>query len=179
MKVKGLWKDVRVYDASDLQQWLEQSLAGQTWFANETLRPSDRVRSLDKCWSDWADLASPPPTGALFQSAIAAARRTMVSRLSKDPDGPTVIAAASVEEAIAFLAQLFRSEDEELGRYRDRVLVFEKPGVLPRLAQGTQNFIPVAFSRDVERELGPFARLGAPSQPYSRTSRERKIHRWK
>jgi addiction module HigA family antidote len=158
MKATRQWKDVRAYDSSDLEQWLEQSLAGQAWFANETHRPSDGVRSLDKCWSDWADVASPPLTGTLFQTAIAAARRTMTSRLSKSPDGPTVIAADSVEEALAFLAQLFRTKDEDLGGYRDRVLVFDKPGVLPKLAQGAQNFVAVVLDRDVERELGPFAR---------------------
>lgn len=36
-KLKKAWEDVRVYDASDLEQWLAQSLAGQAWFANETL----------------------------------------------------------------------------------------------------------------------------------------------
>jgi addiction module HigA family antidote len=158
-KAGGQWKDVRAYDASDLEQWLEQSLAGQTWFANETLRPSRDVRSLDKCWSDWAEVSSPPLAGALFDSAIDAAKRTMLSRLSKSPDGPTVVAADSVEEALAFLSQLLSENGApELASYRDRVLVFDKPGVLPRLAQGTQNFIPVAFNRDVERELAPLAR---------------------
>ena len=89
-------------------------------------------RSLDKCWSDWASVSRIPLTGALFQPAIADARRKMASRLSNEPDGPTVIAADSVEEALAFLAQLFGSEDEEFGRYRDSVLVFGKPGVLSR-----------------------------------------------
>jgi hypothetical protein len=158
-KAKKQWKDVRAYDASDLEQWLEQSLAGQTWFANETLQPSQDVRSLDKCWSDWADVANPPLTGALFSSTIGVAKRTMLARLSKSPDGPTVIAADSVEEALAFLSQLLsESGGEELASYRDRVLVFDKPGVLPRLAQGAQNFIPVVFRRDVERELAPLAK---------------------
>lgn len=35
-KAKGLWKDVRAYDASDLEQWLEQSLPAQAWFAPST-----------------------------------------------------------------------------------------------------------------------------------------------
>ena len=157
MKAAGQWKDVRAYNSSDLEQWLEQSLAGQTWFANETQRPSDGVRSLDKCWSDWATVASPPLTGSLFEPAIAAARRKMTSRLSNAPDGPTVIAADSYQEALAFLSQLFKSEDENLGRYRDRMLVFDKVGVLPKLSQGARNFIPVAFDRMVERELGPIA----------------------
>jgi hypothetical protein len=36
--------------------------------------------------------------------------------------------------------------------------VFDKPGVLPRLAAGAQSFIPVVFTREVERELAPYAR---------------------
>jgi hypothetical protein len=158
-QAKGQWKDVRVYDASDLEQWLEQSLAGQTWFANETLQPSQDVRSLDKCWSDWADVTNPPLTGALFSSAIHATKTKMLARLSNSPDGPTVIAADSVEEALAFLSQLLSENGgDELAAYRDRILVFDRPGVLPRLAQGVQSFIPVAFRRDVERELAPLAR---------------------
>ena len=43
-------------------------------------------------------------------------------------------------------------------KYRDRVLVFDEPGVLPKLAQGSKDFIAVAAKRNVERELGPLAR---------------------
>ena len=158
-KAKGQWKDVRAYDSSDLEQWLEQSIAAQTWFANETLRPSNGVRSLDKSWSDWADVASPPLAGTLFAPAIDGAGRTMISRLSKQPDEPTVIAADSIEEALAFLAQLFgEAGGKELAKYRDCVLVFDEPGVLTKLAQGTKDFIAVAATRDVERELGPLTR---------------------
>jgi hypothetical protein len=41
---------------------------------------------------------------------------------------------------------------------RHRVLVFDKPGVLPRLAAAAQTFIPVVFTREVERELAPYAK---------------------
>jgi addiction module HigA family antidote len=158
-KAEDHWKDVRVYDASDLEQWLEQSLPAQAWFANETSIPAQDVRSLDKCWADWANVAAPPLTAALFSSAIEATKRTMLSRLSKPSDGPTVIAADSTEEAMAFLAQLLGQHGgEDLAAYRDRILVFDKPGVLPRLAQGPQAFIPVVFTREVERELAPYAK---------------------
>lgn len=158
-KTKGLWKDVRAYDSSDLEQWLEQSLPAQAWFANETHVPALHVRSLDKCWTDWANVSTPPLTGTLFSSAIEAAKRTVLSRLSKPSEGPILIAADSTEEALAFLAQLLGElGGEELAAYRDRIIVFEKPGILPRLALGAQTFIPVAFTRDVERELGPLAK---------------------
>ena len=158
-KEKGLWKDVRAYDASDLEQWLEQSLPAQAWFANETYIPAQHVRSLDKCWADWANVSTPPLNGALFSSAIEATKRTMLSRLSKPSEGPILIAADSTEEALAFLAQLLSDRaSTELASYRNRVLVFDEPGVLPRLATGAQTFIPVVFTREVERELAPYAK---------------------
>ena len=158
-KAEGHWKDVLAYDASDLEQWVEQSLPAQVWLANETQMSAQDVRSLDKCWMDWANAASPPLTGNLFDSAIDATKRAMLSRLSQSPDGPTIIAADSTEEALAFVAQLLSERGgEDLATYRDRVLVFDKPGVLPRLAQGAQAFIPVVFTRDVECELAPYAK---------------------
>lgn len=150
----GQWKDVLVYDASDLEQWLEQSLQGQAWFANETGSPSRDVRTLDRCWIDWANAASPPLSEMLFKSAIDASKRTILARLSKPSERPIVLAADSPQEALAFLAQLL-SSDEELQAFRDRVLVFDKPGVFPSLATSAQGFIAVAHSRDVEREFAP------------------------
>lgn len=156
---KGHWKEVRAYDSADLEQWVEQSLPAQAWFAGEANIPAHDVRSLDKCWADWANVADPALTGALFSSAIEATKRTMLSRLSKPADEPTIIAADSTEEALAFLAQLLGERGgDELAIYRDRILVFDRPGVLPRLAQGAQTFIPVVFTREVERELAPHAK---------------------
>ena len=158
-KAKGQWKDVRAFDSSDLEQWLDQSIAAQVWFANETHRPSNGVRTLDRCWADWADVASPPLVGSLFTPAIDATKRAMASRFMQQPGEPTLIAADSAEEALAFLAQIFGpSGEEELERHRDRVLVFDESGVLPKLAQGTKDFIAVTANRKVERELGPLAR---------------------
>ncbi len=158
-KVKGLWKDVRAYDACDLEQWLEQSLPAQAWFANETHIPAQHVRSLDKCWADWASVSTPQLTGTLFSSAIDATKRAMQARLAKPADRPIQIAADSAEEALAFLSQLLSERGgEELATYRDRVLVFDKPGILPRLAAGAKVFIAVAFTREVERELAPYAK---------------------
>jgi plasmid maintenance system antidote protein VapI len=159
-QAKGLWKDVRAYDSSDLEQWLEQSLPAQVWFADETGTPSSGVRSLEKCWTDWANVSTPPLIGTLFNSAIEAGKRTMLARLSKPSDGPTIIAADSTEEALAFIAQLLSDRGgDELAAYRDRVLVFDDPKVLPRLLGSTTTFIPVAHTREVERELASLARV--------------------
>ena len=157
-KAAKLWKDVRAYDASDLEQWLEQSIPGQVWLANETRRPSKGARSLDQCWFDWSQIANPPLVGSLFVAAIDEAKRAMTCRLSSAPEKPIVIAADSVGEALAFLAQLFGpAGGDSMQMHRDRVVVFDQPGTLPELALGAKDFVAVASTPAVERELGPFA----------------------
>jgi hypothetical protein len=157
-KAAGNWKDVRAYDASDLEQWLEQSVPGQTWLANELKIPADGVRSLDRCWQDWSSATHPPFPGELFSSAVEEARRTVLERLNAEHPKPIFIGADSTEEALAFLSELFSSRGgEDLATYRDRVVVFDRQGTLPRLAETKQMFIPVVWSRDVERELTTYA----------------------
>ncbi|WP_352665473.1 HigA family addiction module antitoxin [Mesorhizobium sp. M0166] len=155
MKAKKLWKDVRGYDASDLEQWMETSIAAQTWFANQTARPSSGVRTLEKCWADWANVATPPLHSSLFSTANDVWRSRMKSFLSKGSSEPLIITADSVEEAVAFLSQILNEPD--FAHHKDQVLVFDEPGVLPQLAQGTINFIAVAHTREVEREFGPYS----------------------
>lgn len=155
---ESAWKDVRAYDSSDLEQWLEQSLAAQAWFANETKAPYHEVRSLDRCWADWANVSTPPLPGSLFSSAIEEAKRKLSSRLVKSSAGPFVIAADSTGEALAFIAQCLGPDGgSELAPFRDRILVFDKVGVFPRLAEGAKSFIPVIHTRDVEVEFAPYA----------------------
>ena len=159
----GEWKDVRAYDSCDLEQWLQQSHAGQIWFANETGNPVAGVRTLAQCWSHWSEVSVPTLSGKLFAPAVETARLLFKTRLSSAPGAPTIVAADSSEEALAFLAQLFlpvSSDDEidDLGRYYDRVLIFDQPGIIEKLALGAKQFIAVATNREVEKELGRFAR---------------------
>lgn len=174
MKSKKRWKDIRAYDASDLEQWMEQSLAAQTWFANQTGRPSDGVRNLEHCWSDWANVADPVLHPSLFATANEAWNGKIKSFLAKNDANHLVIAADSVEEALAFLNQALAPPEFE--QYRDQVLVFDKAGVLPKLAQGTTDFIAVAHTREVERELGPYSTSLRTIVVYPRNATSEKPH---
>ena len=84
----------------------------------------------------------------------------IAARLSNPPFAPIAIAADSAEEALAFIAQLFGPEGgADLEPFRDRIVVFDDVGFLPKLAQGGQDFIAVTANCDVERELGQYVRL--------------------
>jgi addiction module HigA family antidote len=155
-KAKRKWRDVRAYDSSDLEQWIEVSIAAQAWFAHETGKPTRGVRTLGQCWIDWAHVAEPALPASLFAPAIEGATKELVGRLTQQPDGPIVLMADSTDEALAFLAQFFETvDDPKISELRDRVLVFDEPGIARELAKGTSQFVAVAHSREVERELAP------------------------
>jgi addiction module HigA family antidote len=156
MRAKKQWKDVRAYDASDIEQWLEQSPAAQTWLANEIDHPSQGTRSLQQCWSDWASVATPELHASLFDTAIDVGRDKLKGFLSREPGNPLVIAADSTEEALAFLDRIFA--EDQFRSDGDKVIVFDRTGSLPKLAKGSQAFIAAVHDRDVERELGPYSK---------------------
>ena len=147
------WKDVRVLDASDLEQWLEQSIPAQAWLAAERRDPTQGVRSLDECWRLWEADCKPALSRSLFDEAIELAGQKVATKLRSSSCEPVVIAADSRDEALAFLSCLFSSDDPELSALRDRVAVFTEPGPLARLAAGSASFIPVVGNFEVEREL--------------------------
>ncbi|HEV2746621.1 MAG TPA: HigA family addiction module antitoxin [Allosphingosinicella sp.] len=161
-QAKKLWKDVRAYDSSDLEQWLEQSLAGQAWFANETGQEAQGAISLDEAAKIWGADCSPQLAPALFADAISTYRSTLKRTLAADTYQPVIIAADSKDEALGFLSTAFASDDPDLRAYRDRIIIFRETGALTKLASQVTNFIPVILSREVEKEFAPF-RLAMPS----------------
>lgn len=149
------WKDVRAYDSSDLEQWLAQSLPAQSWFANEAKLATQNVSSLDSIWQEWADVCTPPLIPDFFTKLIESHKEKVITYLSQKPQRPFYIAADSQIEGVAFLSALFNS-DESLAIYRDNSLVFKEEYILPRLAEGTKNFIAITENKKVEKELAPY-----------------------
>lgn len=149
------WQDVRAYDASDLEQWLEQSIAGQVWFANETGQAAQGAISLDEAQRRWAADCGTVFGPALFEEAIEAHRASLRAAVLSETIRPITIKAESKEEALGFLSAAYASSDAELGPFRDRVIVFEEPGALKKLAARVSNFIPVITSSEVGKEFAP------------------------
>jgi addiction module HigA family antidote len=147
----GDWKAVRAFDASDLEQWLEQSVPGQIWFAEQINLPVSGYETLEQIWRHWANVSEPHLTPEIFAPSIASYRDTFKAWLEKPSDRPFVVAADSRDEALAFLACLF--DDNELRKFKDLVAVFTSPETLRTLLASSIPFIPIVHSDDVEREL--------------------------
>ncbi|MGE5542799.1 MAG: HigA family addiction module antitoxin, partial [Bacillota bacterium] len=147
----GEWKAVRAFDASDLEQWLEQSIPGQIWLAEQLNLPVSGYETLDQAWSRWSNAAEPNLPPAMFASSIAAHRDRFKAWLDKPSTRPFVVAADSRDEALAFLACLF--EEEDLRQFKDLTAVFTSPATLRKLVASSILFIPIVCSEDAEREL--------------------------
>ncbi|MDE0420565.1 MAG: addiction module antitoxin [Gammaproteobacteria bacterium] len=149
---EGQWRTVCVWDASDLEQWLEQSVPGQVLFEGCRGRNTRGVKSLDRCWVEWCADCQPPFTEEVFAESIALFGDKVLGHLRANPRTMLRI-AASRQEGLAFLAAVLSQKDQALSGFRDRVAVFTEPGALSELGVGSPGFIPVVTSAAVEREL--------------------------
>ena len=148
----GDWKAVRAYDASDLEQWLEESIPAQIWLAEQVAPQVTGFETLDQCWRRWEDASDPKMTRALFEPSIIAYRDDFKKWLEKPSKKPFVVAADSRDEALAFLSRLF--EDSAIpSRSRDLAAVFKSAEPLQTLANSSSPFIPIVYTQQAEREL--------------------------
>ncbi len=147
----GDWKAVRAFDASDLEQWLEQSVPAQIWLAEQLALSVSGYETLEQAWYRWANASDPHLTPEIFAPSITAYRDTFKGWLDKPSDRPFVVSADSQDEALAFLACLF--DDEELRQFKDLSAVFTCPATVRTLIASSVPFIPIVHSEDAEREL--------------------------
>jgi addiction module HigA family antidote len=147
----GQWKQVRAFDASDLEQWLEQSVPAQIWLAEQLSLPTHGYHTLEEAWRRWAQATVPHLTSDLFAPTLEACKATFMTWLRQPTDRPFVVAADSREEALAFVACL--ADSEEAREFKDLMAVFTSPDVLRSLVASPIPFIPIVYSTDVEREL--------------------------
>ncbi len=150
----GEWKSVRAYDASDLEQWLEQSIPAQGWLAEQMGSSDAGAHSLDEQWHRWASVTHPELSKELFAPSVERHKDDIKTWLAKEPSSPLMVCADSKLEALAFLSCLFDSDDFAAAGYKDRVVVFSSPDTLRRLLASSATFVPVVFTEEAERELG-------------------------
>lgn len=107
-KSRGVWKDVRVIDADQLEDWLDQTPSVTAWLAREMGLVSGDMLSIEHAWEDYSKGCSPPLSVELLLANRKEKAETLtqtalvpgVTRLKADSPGE---AAAFVEAAILSL----------------------------------------------------------------------------
>ena len=149
----GDWKAVRAFDASDLEQWLEESIPAQMWLAEQLAIPVNGLETLDRCWQRWEEASEPKMSSSIFEPSLIAYRDTLKKWLESPSEHPFIVAADSKDEALAFLACLFQDDTIE-SKWGDLAAVFKSAETLRTLAASSSPFIPIVCTDEAERELG-------------------------
>jgi addiction module HigA family antidote len=144
------WKDVRALDASDLEQWLEQSVATQAWFAERLGNGAPGIITLETAWNDWANATKPPLSKILFRSAVAGSKDRFLAWLKNPPATPFVITADSEGEAVAFVSCALDALEGDARQIADRALVLQTPDALKRVTAIVPDFVAIVASPETE-----------------------------
>lgn len=155
------FRDVRAFDASNLEQWLEQSVATQTWFAELIGASTEGLRSLESCWSQWAGATEPPLSEELFSGQAETAKGVLADWLRAPTSRPLAITAESSEEALAFLHCAAKGLDGAASGFHSRCIVVDSAASLHRAVRASTNFVAVVTSREAEEAIAGLYR----SQP--------------
>jgi addiction module HigA family antidote len=100
---EGIWAKVVVYDATDLEQWLDLAPEVAIWIAARIGRAIPGVQLLDTFWSEFSVSTAPP----ISPSLLLAGRGSAVDRAAEwfeTGSGVLRLLADSTDEALAFMA---------------------------------------------------------------------------
>lgn len=65
-RAEGKWREVRVYDADDIEAWLEATPATHAWLSHQLGKRPDDVWDLETWWDGWSQATRPPVTADLL-----------------------------------------------------------------------------------------------------------------
>lgn len=113
------WKDIRVYDASDLEQWISQSISAQVYFLN-LIGKAINCSSLPTFWNNYSKSTKPELSIKCFNDHVDKHSNTFCDFLDNNNENILYIYADSNEEAIAFVYACF-SQNYTNDKYANEV----------------------------------------------------------
>jgi hypothetical protein len=112
-KRENIWKDVRVIDATILEEWLEQVPAIAAWLSTKKTQdfPSGKLESPERYWDKWS---VGPDNVKLLPELLLGGRSAQKEQLLERAHSSSliVVEGASEEEALAFIISCFKTSTE-------------------------------------------------------------------
>jgi hypothetical protein len=102
-KKENFWIEVKVYDADDLETWLEFAPTIHVWLSILLGKHPETAIDLENFWKDWTEITNPPISSELIISG----RNKEVEKIHewlRQPASGLALQAESKSEAIVFFA---------------------------------------------------------------------------
>jgi hypothetical protein len=137
-KREGVWRDVRAYDADDLEAWLEQAYSVQLWLSSILGKSTTGVTDLDGQWVRWTEATRPTITADF----LLAGRGKLVADVHSWLRGSTealAIRGDSRDEVVAvFIAAVQQLPEPERSHFISRSLVVTEPAAWAQVIGSAQ-----------------------------------------
>jgi hypothetical protein len=155
-KSKGAWADVRAYDATDLETWLEEAPASRQWLGELLGVASAGLLTPDEWWTAWSSASEPPISLDLITSRRNGESDRLLENLRRG-DRVVTVSGDDQKEAIAFVvATLMLAGADDL---LDRTLVLTRTDI----ALGSRGTVPPIIIVDLpegqEVDLGDRSKI--------------------
>ncbi|MEW6106765.1 MAG: hypothetical protein AB1563_10455 [Bacillota bacterium] len=154
-----VWREVRVYDADDLEEWLELAPAVHVWLSTLIGKHPEGTVDLGSFWKDWSAITQPATSPELVLSGRSDVVQTIHSWLPESV-APLTLQAESRDEALSvFAAALQQLPEEQRVAALSRAIIVNDVAAWHRLTASDQPLILIqAF--DNREALGRTARTG-------------------
>jgi hypothetical protein len=122
-KKHGFWKDVRVIDADEMEQWLELTPSVHIWISILLGKHPKTAEDISSFWEYWSSTTKP----ALIPQLLIIGREIIIGRVEewlRSEASVLVLKADTQQESLAFFgAMLFQKSADERIMWLSRVIV--------------------------------------------------------
>lgn len=135
------WKDVRVYDATDLQTWLNENPTCKLHFAKQLGKQIIGAGTLEEEGNVWAYAPQPHLPSYLFARDVEENIDTFAKWVHAPAGRNLIVYADSINEGMAYLKCLL--EHEKFKREKALAVVIKHEDAIPPLMAQNVDFLPI------------------------------------
>lgn len=122
----NLWKSIKVFDADNMEHWLEQDYATAAWMCNVLGKPSDGIYDFDKKWSEWCKSTIIPLDEQIILARENIHEKEMNNWLLYDKGLLEVKSNSKKESLLFLLASILKiANQEKREEIKSKVLIVE------------------------------------------------------
>ena len=142
------WSDVRVYDATDLVQWIAQHPSIGLWLAVSIGKRPQGAHQLEEVWSEWSLATQWPLSEDLILSDRDKEAAQVLAWLREDP-AVLALKSETAEESAAFVYAAIKMLPEEVAQhYLARAVVAVGAEIARQLGDGADPLIIILLDPD-------------------------------
>ena len=109
---EGFWLDVKSYDATTIEHWLELAPSVEVWFARLLGKPVNGTYSIDEYWEDWSTYKNLKMPFELLLGNRKEESKNLIEQLTTKGATSIAVKSNTKEEALAFILSSLSTTDE-------------------------------------------------------------------